>query len=85
VELTKFKAGCMPLYSFKAVNILLEIVNFVETIYSVNNKTGVVTLTLRSIVMFLITFLARYHAVIAKFFYCPCPLRKRTSIAVVPL
>lgn len=85
VELTNFKAGCTSLYSSKAVNILLKIANFIENISSVNNETGAVTLTLRSIVMFLMTFLARYHAVIAQFFYYPCPLRKITSVTVVPL
>jgi len=35
--------------------------------------------------MFLITFLTRYHAMIAIFFHCPCPLRKITSTAFVPL
>ena len=62
MELTKFKADSTSLYSFKAVNILLKIVNFIENIYSVNNKNGLVTLTLRSIVMSLMTFLARYRS-----------------------
>jgi len=55
---------------------LLKIINFIENISSGNNKIGAVTLTLRSIVMFLMTSLARYHAVIAKFFSLSLSVKK---------